>query len=364
MVITWDHSKKGGAQKLYLESCYARNHPIGNPCIYQTIFKDRNGGSGARTHTILGNGEDAVEWCYEKICSSTSPLALMETPWPEVQENIKLYVDWDMDLGKLLNGNMSMQDARDLAMRLPSQLSKVMIGLGMFREEQEIRVLFKEGTRKKSEKVWKISFHFIWEACMKHCDYLRVWNMVLNEVKTNHPKLYFLIAATCPTGDMGDPFEFPGYESFIGIDLAPIRNIKQGLATAFSSKHVLDDCSRLLGIATFVNGEEVKWERPDEDIYIGRAHDTCSMDPKFKYKLKNSFTEERFQKSPPFARLGNSLHPAKVKEALALASICICSTDCVRIGVSPPNDHLHGASRIIDEVCFHLIAIELSFFSC
>ena len=335
---------KAGAQNLYLKEM---GHDLGNPCIYQRIFQDRKtGGCGARTHSVLSNGVDAVKWCYQNICSVKGPMGVMEIPWPEENDKGKLYVDWDAQLDEIGDGNMKMEDARELAMRLPSQLTQLMIRLGFFSPVDEIRVFYTEGTRKSKKDKWKISFHFIWDACMNYEDFLHVWNAILNDVKTVHPKLYYLITAKLPTENTGDLIlQFPGYESFIGIDLAPIRNAKQGLAIIFSSKNVKDDCLRPLGIATFVSGCEVRWEIPCDDIYVGRGPETCTMKPTFKEKLMNSANPVKFNNSPETTRFKNSLDPVKVQEALANTSICICGPDCKEINVSPIDEN-----RIIDKV--------------
>lgn len=269
-VVTWGHPRKKEVLLLYLQSVAVDTPQM--PTLVQIIYAGSDLYSGARTHRVFKNAQDAVVACQGMLCDEQPPLSIMEVP-NKIQGSGKFYIDWDMKIDKLafLVGTLSerIEQARALALQAPAKICEIFIELGYISDKTHVQIVIKEGSRAKvgETKISKISFHFVFNLFGTTAQLTTVWKGLFACIEKRGGALWSVLRGGIDV--ITDVESMNGYSSLVGVDMHPYSNPEQGLAVGFSRKHLLDPYTRFLEIL-HVTGQATHSEIPCGDIWIGR----------------------------------------------------------------------------------------------
>jgi hypothetical protein len=271
-VVVWKDSKKKNVLLLYLQSLEVGVPHM--PTLVQVIYTGKDMRSGARVHHIFKNIQDAIVTCKEMFLSSNPPLAIMEVP-NSMQGSSRFYVDWDMKLQHLvfLVGTHAERvfQARELALGAPAKISEIFMALGYISSDTNLQVVVKEGSRAAvgETNIAKISFHFIWNLYGTTSQMKELSNGLFTYLAKHGGTLSSILREGGV--EILDIDNTNGYGSLVGIDMHPYSNPEQGLAMAFSRKHLHDPYTRFVEIMHITGGRYTFSEIPCPMIWMGRV---------------------------------------------------------------------------------------------
>lgn len=233
---------KADAIEKFLKSCEGVGVNYSYPSIVQVLY-EKPGRKIVRTHELYSHPSDLLMSCKERLFSPErgDEICIVEVP-NRLQLLNKFYVDWDMltnvfdSFGE--NESERLEYVRTVAMRTPEAVCKVFIKLGLISATETIQVVVVEGTRKsESKKCHKVSLHFVFQILMTRQQYRQVW-IRLYEYIDGRVKGGFGAILNKRNGGVvdRDSLEAMGDDlfTFVGMDLAPSKNMEQGLAFPFS----------------------------------------------------------------------------------------------------------------------------------
>lgn len=320
--------------ELYVKMVDGMNVVREDPKMVQIVNR------AGRKHRMYLHSWDLLMWyvsCFTGNCvlpGDVCPLSVVEVPLPFLpdagktqtrQQIIKLYMDWDAD-AKLLQflgeeDNIVKVDAvRTLALGAPAAMCGILTKLGMLDCGEEVQVLVKEGTRKRSDGSWKVSFHFIFQIVMTVGEYQATCQRILMFLKFHIKDLYWHI--NNPQERVGSVDTMKDFQCLLGWDQHSLVNAHQGLAFAFSRKALDDPPSAFVGILHLTLAPEAcpmqlhewssRWEIPCSETWTGPV---C---------IEKQLVQRKIS-------VINILDPAKVTEAMWLASICMPTSRCIKL---------------------------------
>jgi hypothetical protein len=299
-IVSWGHSKKKEVLLLYLKGV-EMEYPH-TPTLIQVIFAGNDMYSGARTHRIFKNPQDAIVMCQSMLCDANPPLSIMEVP-NKIQGTGKFYIDWDMTIDKLMfiEGTLLERviQARDLALAAPAKICEIFVELGYISADTDIQIVIKEGSRPKvgCTTIHKISFHFIYNIFGTTAQMTSAWKGLFTYLENHGGTLSSILHGS------GEPINdiqgMHGYGSLIGIDLHPYSNPEQGLAMGFSRKHLLDPYTRFIEILHVTNGIQTRSEIPCNHIWIGRTLPVHIHPRDIRYVLSKVIVQSSILKTNP-----------------------------------------------------------------
>jgi hypothetical protein len=266
-VNVWKHAKKKMVLEIYLQGLEKGLPQM--PSLVQVVYVGKDQTSGARVHQIFKNPQDMLVACRDMFLSQVPPLSILEVP-NEVQGTCKFYIDWDMTIDRLPFLGGCVESARRLALQAPAKICQVFVELGYISPETEVQIVIKEGSRAKvvGGGIHKISFHFITNLFGTLGQMRTLSSGLFQYLEKHGGTLSDVLSATdAPIYEIDT---MNGYESLIGVDKHPYSNPEQGLAMAFSRKHVRDPYTRFVEILHVRDGVEIESEIPCSMIWIGR----------------------------------------------------------------------------------------------
>jgi hypothetical protein len=282
-VVSWGHSKKKEVLLLYLQS--VESHAPQMPTLIQIIYAGDDLYSGARTHRVFKNAQDAIVACQQMLCDERPPLSIMEVP-NKIQGSGKFYIDWDMRVDKLAflvgTGPQRIEQARALALQAPAKICEIFVELGYISDNSHVQIVIKEGSRAKvgGSEIHKISFHFVFNLFGTTAQLTTVWKGLFAFLEQRGGTLWSVLRGSVDV--ITDIESMHGYASLVGVDMHPYSNPEQGLAMGFSKKHLHDPYTRFLEILHVTN-QTTRSETPCCDIWIGRQLLPNNKPPDIRY---------------------------------------------------------------------------------
>lgn len=200
--------------------------------------------------------------------------------FPNVFQRIhKFYIDWDKKTsevaffddssgGSFLQRSAGIERLRLAALGTPAAILRILQTCvpGFALEQDDVRVLVKEGTRNVSSTDCKVSFHFVFQILVTTEQFRAIYQHVVQHIQTN-PEMQLLSSVLLnSTGDEDAPKKAnmlldndKWWSGLLGMDLHPQKNAYQGLACTGSRKNLDAKASSILG-TMLVSGDGSSWE--------------------------------------------------------------------------------------------------------